>query len=77
MTTSSTFIIRVWTSEGPAWRGQGRIDHVQSGEYRYFDELSDALAFLRRHFGAFDSIPAPPADPDIAADQPPGPPTSA
>jgi hypothetical protein len=57
-TVSSTFIIRLWTAADPLSaerpRGHGRIDHVQSGDHAYFDDLEDAVEFLRRHFGAFD-----------------------
>ena len=53
---SSTFIIRLWTVDEPlageSPRGRGRIDHVQSGEHIYFDQLAEALSFLRQHFGA-------------------------
>ena len=59
-TVSSTFIIRLWTSADPlaieSRHGHGRIDHVQSGEHLYFDQLQDALDFLSRHFGAYDSL---------------------
>jgi hypothetical protein len=56
----STFIVRLWTVQEPgvadAPRGRGRIDHVQSGEHAYFEQLSDGLEFLRQRFGAFDSL---------------------
>ena len=59
-TVSSTFIIRLWTATDPLsgepQRGHGRIDHLQSGESAYFDQMQDALAFLRRHFGAYESL---------------------
>jgi hypothetical protein len=74
-TVSSTFIIRLWTAADPLSaqppRGHGRIDHVQSGDHAYFDHLEDAMAFLRRHFGAFDSRDAATA---AAADPTPPPP---
>jgi hypothetical protein len=61
----STFIVRLWTVQEPgltdAPRGRGRIDHVQSGEHAYFEQLSEGLEFLRQRFGAFDSLQA--ADP--------------
>ncbi len=57
---TSTFIIRLWTVREPGVaespRGRGRIDHVQSGEHAYFEQLSDGLAFLRERFGAFDTL---------------------
>jgi hypothetical protein len=59
-TVSSTFIIRLWAAADPLAgappHGQGRIDHVQSGESVYFDQMDDALAFVRRHFGAYESL---------------------
>ena len=60
----STFIIRLWTVQEPGAsgspRGRGRIDHVQSGEHVYFDQLVEGLDFLRRRFGAYDSLQPPP-----------------
>jgi hypothetical protein len=59
----STFIIRLWTVQEPGAnqspRGRGRIDHVQSGEHVYFDQLAEGLDFLRRRFGAYDSLQTP------------------
>ena len=70
---SSTFIIRLWTVDEPlageSPRGRGRIDHVQSGEHIYFDQLAEALSFLRQHFGAYANLEgiAPP-EPAVAPD---------
>jgi hypothetical protein len=78
-TVSSTFIIRLWTAADPLSteppRGHGRIDHVQSGDHAYFDDLEDAVEFLRQHFGALDGQdtavgPASPAPPLESAPPP-------
>jgi hypothetical protein len=57
---SSTFILRLWTTDEPLTdrppHGRGRIDHLQSGERLYFDQLEPALTFIRQHFGAYASL---------------------
>jgi hypothetical protein len=71
-TVSSTFIIRLWAAANPLAgeppRGHGRIDHVQSGQSVYFDQLDDALAFVRRHFGAYESLESSATAPSITLD---------
>jgi hypothetical protein len=73
---TSTFILRLWSVNEPLAeelpQGRGRIDHVQSGEYIYFDHVVEAMDFLRRHFGAYASLELPPPEPaPTAGDQPP------
>jgi hypothetical protein len=47
-TATHSFVLKIWREETPAdtarWRG--RITHVPSGRYRYFDDLLDVLAFV-------------------------------
>ena len=47
-TATHSFVLKIWREETPTdtacWRG--RIIHVPSGRYRYFDDLPDVLAFV-------------------------------
>jgi hypothetical protein len=60
---NSTFILRLWMVDTslatPAPRGRGRIDHLQSGEYCYFECLAEAMHFIGAHFGAFSAMQPP------------------
>ena len=52
------FILRLWLEpreiEGaePEWRGV--IEHVVSGERRYFRNLEGMLSFIKKHFELLD-----------------------
>ncbi len=50
---TAVFIIRIWCERGDAdsalgeWRGS--VEHVQTGERRFFRHLEHALAFMQPH----------------------------
>jgi len=51
---TATFIVRMWAEpineDHNEWRGQ--VEHLQSGEKRYFQQLTIMLAFITSHIGA-------------------------
>jgi hypothetical protein len=51
---AATFIVRLWpeSSERPedAWRGQ--VEHVQSSDKRYVQEMDQIVEFIEQHFGS-------------------------
>ena len=58
----STFVVRIWQEwslSSPRWRG--RIEHLQSGRTLAFQELEQALTFIRTA-GVFAG--EQPGDPD-------------
>ena len=53
---TATFIVRMWSestvdNDGD-WRGQ--VEHVQTGEKRYFREMDKVLDFIAGHLGCAD-----------------------
>jgi hypothetical protein len=50
---TATFIVRMWAEptagEAGDWRGQ--VEHVQTGEKRYFREMDKVLDFIAGHLG--------------------------
>jgi hypothetical protein len=56
--STHVFILRLWLEPReiedaqPEWRGV--IEHVESGEHRYFRDLDVMLAFLAKHFDVLE-----------------------
>lgn len=54
-----SFVLRIWWEEDEGgvsiWRGW--VQHAVSGEVRYFQRLSDLLAFLETHTGSLAQVP--------------------
>ena len=48
----NSFVLRIWWEEHahPTWRGW--VQHTSTGEYRYFQHLSDLLTFVEDHTGS-------------------------
>ena len=51
---TATFVVRMWAEpineDHSEWRGQ--VEHLQSGEKRYFQQLDIVLEFVTSHIGA-------------------------
>jgi hypothetical protein len=51
---TATFIVRMWAEpvneDQCEWRGQ--VEHLQTGEKRYFQQLDIVLEFVTSHIGA-------------------------
>jgi len=56
-----SFIIKVWLEETADEAGQaiwrGRITHVPSGEYRYFEKLKEAATFIAAYLHKLGASP--------------------
>jgi hypothetical protein len=61
---TSTFVLRLWTEAEARGqrRGRGRVEHLQTGDRCYFDDIAEALAFISEHFGGYDSLLRPESD---------------
>jgi hypothetical protein len=57
-TNTHVFILRFWSEPReiedaePEWRGV--IEHVDSGDYRYFRTLEVMISFMAKHFEVLD-----------------------
>jgi hypothetical protein len=55
---SHSFIIRIWweqrenTADAPVWRGV--IEHISSGEKRYFIKLEEIIPFILHHINSIN-----------------------
>ncbi len=61
---SNSFVLRIWWEEGtrPVWRGW--VQHAATGETRYFQRLSDLLAFVEAHTGSLAQAPLADSEPE-------------
>lgn len=59
------FVMRIWVdpAQSPARVSRGMIEHVPSGEHRYFLDLSEVQAFVASRL----SSPRPTEEPDADA----------
>ena len=57
---TATFIVRMWAEpineDHSEWRGQ--VEHLQSGEKRYFQQLDKMTEFVSSHIGRASSFDA-------------------
>jgi hypothetical protein len=58
---TATFIVRMWSEStvdnNGDWRGQ--VEHVQTGEKRYFREMDRVLEFIAGHLGGEEEEQTP------------------
>jgi hypothetical protein len=58
MYRSDSFVVRIWWEHQdeatPTWRGWAQ--HAASGESRYFDQITDLLAFIDDVAGPLQSL---------------------
>lgn len=69
--TQHLFIVRIWTDPGqsPPRLTRGLIEHIPSGERRYFLEWSEMQAFLSGRLATFPLEKGTGEDPLLSAGQ--------
>ena len=52
---SATFIVRLWLENGgdPEYDWRGQVEHLQSSDKRYVQELSEVVEFIEEQWAAY------------------------